>query len=241
MGDPQRALEPLRTLATAHPTTRFGKVLKVMQQDAFLQMAWQKVRTNKGRRTAGVEGHTRDDVDEHGIDALAHDLATRHSRPQPVRRISIPKQGKPGQRRVQAAIARVLDALSAPLFRACSYGFRPGRSPIHALRHVARASRSGVTWIVEGDLARGVDSLPHSMILACLRTRIKDERVIDRIRRVLQAGVMEQGPYERTYAGAPPGGLCAPILMHSVLHAGEGWMEEPWQANAPVPQRTHPE
>jgi hypothetical protein len=79
------------------------------------------------------------------------------------------------------------------------------------------------------------------MILACLRTRIKDERVIDRIRRVLQAGVMEQGPYERTYAGAPPGGLCAPILMHSVLHAGEGWMEEPWQANAPVPQRTHPE
>ena len=142
---------------------------------------------------------------------------------------------------MQAAIARVLDALYEPLFRSCSYGFRPGRSPIHALRHVARAYRSGVTWIVEGDLERCFDSLPHSVILACLRKRIKDERFIDLIRRMLQAGVMEQGRYERTYSGAPQGGLCSPIFMNIVLHAFDGWMEEQWQANQPVPHRAHPE
>jgi group II intron reverse transcriptase/maturase len=252
MGDPHRDLEHLRKLAAANPTKRFGKLLKIIRQDAFLQMVWQKVRTNKGSRTPGVDGQTREDVDDHVLHDLAHDLATRHYRPQPVRRTYIPKRGKPGQRRglgipairdriVQAAIAQVLEALYEPLFRSCSYGFRPGRSPIHALRHVARAYRSGVTWIVEGDLERCFDSLPHSVILACLRKRIKDERFIDLIRRLLQAGVMEEGRYQRTYSGAPQGGLCSPILMNIVLHEFDCWMEEHWQANQPVPRREHPE
>jgi RNA-directed DNA polymerase len=101
--------------------------------------------------------------------------------------------------------------------------------------------KSGVTWIVEGDLERCFDSLPHAVILACLRKRIKDERFIDRIRRLLQAGVMGQGQYERTYSGAPQGGLGSPIVMNIVLHEFDSWMEEHWQANQPVPLRTHPE
>jgi retron-type reverse transcriptase len=122
MADPHRALDHLRKLAAANPTKRFGKLLKVMRHNAFLQMVWQKVRTNKGRRTPGVDGQTKADVDAHVLHDLAHDLATRHYRPQPVRRTYIPKRGKPGQRRgvgipairdrlVQAAIAQVLDAL----------------------------------------------------------------------------------------------------------------------------------
>jgi len=252
MADPHRELEHLRKLAVANPTKRFGKLLKIIRQDAFLQMVWQKVRTNKGSRTPGVAGQTREDVNEHVLHDLAHDLATRHYRPQPVRRTYIPKRGKPGQWRglgipairdriVQAAIAQVLEALYEPLFRSCSYGFRPGRSPMHALRHAARAYRSGVTWIVEGDLERCFDSLPHSVILACLRKRIKDERFIDLIRCLLQAGVMEEGQYQRTYSGAPQGGLCSPILMNIVLHEFDCWMEEHWQANEPVTQRAHPE
>ena len=98
-----------------------------------------------------------------------------------------------------------------------------------------------MTWIVEGDLERCFDSLPHSVILACLRKRIKDERFIDLIRRLLQAGVMEQGQYQRTYSGAPQGGLCSPILMNIVLHEFDGWMDAQWQATASVPHRAHPE
>ena len=74
------------------------------------------------------------------------------------------------------------------------------------------------------------------MILACLRKRIKDERFIDLIRRLLQAG--DGADSERTTRA--PQGLCSPILMNIVLHEFDGWMEEHWQANAPVPHRRIP-
>jgi RNA-directed DNA polymerase len=252
MGDPHRDLEHLRKLAQANPTMRFDKLLKTIRREPFLLMVWQKVQANSGSRTPGIDGQTKEDMDDTVFQTLAHQLATRQYQPQPVRRTYIPKRGKPGgwrglgiptlrDRIVQAAVARVLEALYEPLFRSCSYGFRPGRSTIHALRHVARAYRSGVTWIVEGDLEKCFDSLPHSVILACLRKRIKDERFIDLIRQMLQAGVMEDGRYGRTYSGAPQGGLCSPILMNIVLHEFDVWMEEHWNANAPVSKRAHPE
>ena len=251
MGDPHRDLEHLRKLAQANPTMRFNKLLKIIRRESFLQMVWQKVQANSGSRTAGIDGQTKDDIDDNICQTLAHQLATRHYQPAPVRRTYIPKRGKPDQWRglgiptlrdriVQAAVARVLEALYEPLFRSCSYGFRPGRSTIHALRHVARAYRSGVTWIVEGDLEKCFDSLPHSVILTCLRKRIKDERFIDLIRQMLQAGVMEAGRYDRTYSGAPQGGLCSPILMNILLHEFDVWMEDHWRANAPVSNRAHP-
>ena len=72
MADPHRELEHRRKLATAHSTKRFGKLLKMMRHDAFLPMVWQKVRSNQGSRTPGVDGHTRDNIDEQ----VLYDLAT---------------------------------------------------------------------------------------------------------------------------------------------------------------------
>src|SRR5512145_1679370 len=99
MADPHRELEHLRQLAAAKPTERFGKLLQVRRHNAILQMGWQKVRTNPGSRTPGVDGHTKEDVAEHVLHDLAPDLATRHSRPQPVRRTYNPQRGQPGPRR----------------------------------------------------------------------------------------------------------------------------------------------
>jgi RNA-directed DNA polymerase len=242
MRDPQRELEHLRKLATADPTKRFGKLLKIVRQEAFLVMAWERVRTNKGSKTPGVDGQTRDDIDATTLHNLAEELATNSYRPQPVRRVYIPKKdnrrralGIPAMRDriVQAAVAQVLEAIYEPIFRDSSYGFRPGRSATHALRHVARAYRAGATWIVEGDLEKCFDSLPHGVILNCLRKRIKDERFIDLIRRMLQAGVMEDFRYARTYSGTPQGGLVSPILSNAVLHEFDCWIEDRWQANPP--------
>jgi hypothetical protein len=87
---------------------------------------------------------------------------------------------------------------------------------------------------------RGVESRPPAVLLTWLRKRIKEERCIALLRRLLQAGGMEQGPDERTYAGAPHGGRCSPIWMQIVWHAFEGGREAHWQAQAPVPQRTPP-
>jgi group II intron reverse transcriptase/maturase len=240
MKDPQLELEHLRKLAEADPTKRFGKLLKIVRQEVFLVMTWERVRTNKGSKTPGVDGQTKDDVDVKMLQDLARELAENRYRPQPVRRVYIPK-GK-SQRRplgiptvrdriVQAAAAQVLEAIYEPIFRDCSYGFRPGRSAIHTLRHMARAYRAGATWTIEGDLVKCFDKLPHGVILNCLRKRIKDERFIDLIRRMLQAGVMEDSRYEQTYSGTPQGGLVSPILMNIVLHEFDCWMEDHWQAN----------
>ena len=242
MNDPQRELEHLRKLATAEPTKRFGKLHKMIRQEVFLTMVWQRVQTNTGSLTPGIDGQIKTDVDEQTLITLAQELKTGSYRPQPVRRVYIPK-GK-NQRRglgiptirdriVQAAVADILEAIYEPIFRDCSYGFRPGRSPIHALRHVARAYRTGATWVIEGDLEKCFDSLPHSVILNCLRKRIKDERFIDLIRQMLQAGVMEGFRYERTYSGTPQGGLCSPILTNAVLHEFDCWLEDHWGANPP--------
>jgi group II intron reverse transcriptase/maturase len=256
MIDPYAELEHLRKLATADPAKRFGKLLKIVRQEAFLEIAWQRVRPNKGSQTPGVDGQIKDDIDAEVIHDLAQELAEKCYQPQPVRRVYIPK-GK-NQRRplgiptlrdriVQAAVMMVLEAIYEPIFRDCSHGFRPGRSTVSALRHVARAYRSGATWIIEGDLQKCFDSLPHGVILNCLRKRIKDERFIDLIRRMLQAGVMEDFRYKQTYSGAPQGGIVSPILMNVVLHEFDGWMEDHWGAN-PSPltprqqwARTNPE
>jgi len=127
----------------------------------------------------------------------------------------------------------VLEAIYEPIFRTCSTGFRPGRSTIECLRQVAQAYRAGATWIIEGDLVKCFDSIPHGVILNCLRKRIKDERFIDLIRQMLQAGVIEEGSYTHTYSGTPQGGLASPILSNIVLHEFDCWMEDQWQANPP--------
>jgi len=77
------------------------------------------------------------------------------------------------------------------------------------------------------------DTIPHPVILTCLRKRIKDERFIDLIRKMLQAGVIEAGHYERTYSGTPQGGLASPSLSNIVLQEFDCWMEQRWQANPP--------
>jgi Reverse transcriptase (RNA-dependent DNA polymerase)/Group II intron, maturase-specific domain len=98
---------------------------------------------------------------------------------------------------------------------------------------VAQAYRAGATWTIEGDLVKCFDSIPHGVILQCLRKRIKDERFIELIHQMLKSGVMEEGKFFPTYSGTPQGGLVSPILCNAVLHEFDCWMEDQWQANPP--------
>jgi group II intron reverse transcriptase/maturase len=134
---------------------------------------------------------------------------------------------------VHAAVAQILEAIYEPLFRKCSYGFRPQRNTMQALRQVAQAYRAGATWVIEGDLVKCFDSILHGVILQALRKRVKDERFIALVRQMLTAGVMEEGHFLPTYSGTPQGGLASPILSNVVLHEFDGWLEEHWQANPP--------
>jgi group II intron reverse transcriptase/maturase len=242
MRDPQRELEHRRKLAAADPAKRFSKLYRLVSHRELLHRAAERVRQNTGGRTAGRDGQTRRHIDDELLAGLAEDLTQDRYHPQAVRRVYIPK-GKTGRRALgvpslrdrigQAAVAEILAAVYEPLFRNCAYGFRPQRNTIPALRHVAQAYRAGATWIIEGDLVSCFDSLPHGVILSCLRKRSKDERFLDLIRKMLQAGVMEEGTLLPTYSGTPPGGLASPILSNVVLHELDCWLEEYWPANPP--------
>src|SRR5260221_13151937 len=240
MRDPLSELGHLRKLAKADPTKRFDKLYRLVGAKDILAIAAERVSQNTGGTTAGIDGQTRKQINTELLATLADELRQHRYHPRSVRRAYIPK-GKNGRRAlgiptirdriVQAAVAQVLEKLYEPIFRNCSYGFRPNRNTIQALRHLAQAYRAGVTWVSEGDLVKCFDSIPHGVILNCLRKRIKDERFIDLIRQMLQAGVMENANYTGTYSGTPQGGLCSPILCNIVLHEFDCWMENHWQAN----------
>jgi len=186
-------------------------------------LAKERIAQNKGANTPGVDGQVMDDMTPAVIIQLSQELTSNSYQPQPVKRRYIPKRhgdkmrplGIPAARDkiVQSGIALILNALYEPIFRNCSHGFRPERSPITALRQVNNAYRAGATWIIEGDIANCFGNIPHPVILNCLRKRIRDERFIDLVRKMLQAGAMECGHLTPTYSGAPQGGICTPPTM----------------------------
>jgi RNA-directed DNA polymerase len=244
MGDVVQELEHLTKLAQANPEKRFNRLYRLLRQPEFLMLAKAKVKGNKGANTPGVDGQVMDDITPEDIVKLSQELANGTYQPQPVQRTYIPKKGSNKKRPlglptsrdkiVQAGVALILEALYESLFRDCSHGFRPNRSPITALRSVATAYKAGATQIIEGDLEDCFGRIPHHVILNCLRKRIRDERFIDVIRRMLKAGIMEAGQVRQTYAGVPQGGVASPIIANVVLHELDCWIEARLGANPPA-------
>ena len=221
MVDVVRELGHLTKLAKEDTEKRFNRLHRLLCQPEFLLLAKTRVEKNKGANTPGVDGQVMTDITDQTIEKLSQQLADGSYQPQPVRRTYIPKKGSHKRRPlgipasrdkiVEAGLALILEVLYEPLFRGCSHGYRPGRSQITAIRQVSNAYRAGATWIIEGDLENCFGSLPHGVILNCLRKRIRDERLIEVIRRLLKAGVMEQGQHHQTYSGVPQGGVATPL------------------------------
>jgi group II intron reverse transcriptase/maturase len=216
MADVTAELGHLKKLAEQDANKRFTRLYRLLGQGGLLAIARERIAGNKGAQTPGVDGKTMADIDHEQVIRLSDELHTGKYQPQPARRVYIPKRngklrplGIPASRDkiVQAGITFILEAIYEPVFRKCSHGFRTGHSTITAIRQVASAYRAGAKWVIEGDITDCFGSIPHGVILNCLRKRIKDERFIDLIRKMLQAGVMEAGTFASTYSGTPQGGI----------------------------------
>lgn len=194
---------------------------------ANLQRALKQVRRNQG--APGIDGMTVDELPEylkhHWVDIRAQ-LETGHYRPQPVKRVDIPKgDGKTRplgiptvlDRFIQQAIAQVLSAQWEPHFHPHSYGFRPNRSAHQAIRHVQATIRQGYGWVVDMDLQSFFDRVNHDRLMARLKTRTQDADVLRLINRFLKAGVVVDGKIEATSNGVPQGGPLSPLLANVVL------------------------
>ena len=190
--------------------------------------AYKRVKANKGSH--GIDGMTVDELlqylKEHGQE-LRQALLEGRYRPQPVRRVEIPKPdggkrllGIPTvvDRVIQQAIAQVLTPIYENKFCDNSYGFRPLRSAKQAVEKCKSYINAGYTWVVDIDLAKYFDTINHDKLIRILSNDIKDGRVISLIRKYLQSGVMINGVVMDTEEGAPQGGPLSPLLSNVMLH-----------------------
>ena len=185
----------------------------------------------KRRAAAGVDGETVASYEEHlaeKLQDLCNRVHTGRYRPQPVRRVHIPKPDG-GQRPlgipvledkiVQSAVAEVLSAIYEVDFLGFSYGFRPGRSPHRALQalHTALMTQY-VNWVLDADIRRFFDSVDHEWLLRMLAHRVADARILRLVRGWLRAGVLDGEEWSDTTEGTPQGAGISPLLANVVLH-----------------------
>src|SRR5262245_49093665 len=174
-----------------------------------------------------VQGALKLILDQH-LPRLHEDLRTDRYQPLPVRRVEIPKAGKPGEWRplgIPAVIDRVcqqallnrLEPIFEPLFDDSSFGYRPGRSAKDALRKIWQEIEAGAEWIVDADLKDYFGSIDHDKLLTLVAQRVADGRVLTLIERMLTAGAMQHGRLFPTTQGTPQGGVVSPLLSNILL------------------------
>ena len=200
---------------------------KILNKDN-LNRAYKRVKANKG--APGVDGMTVEEAFE-WLKEHNHELTERirkgHYTPSPVRRVEIPKPdggirklGIPTviDRIIQQAMTQQLIPIYEPKFSDGSFGYRPGRSAKDAVQRINEYAEQGYTRAVVLDLSKYFDTLNHELLVNILRRDIKDERVIQMIKRYLRSGVMENGVVVETEEGSPQGGNLSPLLANIYLN-----------------------
>lgn len=222
--------------AADDPGRRFDDLFNLIYHPDFLTVAWERVRSNKGGRTPGVDrvvpAFISGDADAAAfLNDAREQLKARTFTPLPVRERMIPKPGKRGQfrrlgipsamdRLVQASLVLVLEPIFEADFKPVSYGFRPKRRAQDAIAEIHYFGSKGYTWVFEADITACFDELSHCAILDRVRRRIADKRVLTLIKAFLKAGIMSSGGQVRdSITGTPQGGIASPLLANIALTA----------------------
>jgi RNA-directed DNA polymerase len=219
----------LHQWAINDPDRRFDDLFNLVADPAFLTVAWDRVRGNRGARSAGIDGVVPRSIlfGEVLLSGLRAQLKAQTFRPQPVRERTIPKAGgklrrlgipAARDRVAQASLKLVLEPIFEADFRPCSYGFRPKRRAQDAVAEIHHLASHSYEWVLEGDITACFDEISHPALVARMRERIGDKRVLRLVKAFLKAGVLGEDGVERdTVMGTPQGGILSPLLANIAL------------------------
>jgi len=219
---------------------RFDDLYALVCHADWLRQAHASVSRNSGSRTAGCDGINMKDFDgnlEGNLQQLREDLLAGTFAPYPVRRVYIPKSngkmrplGIPSirDRIVQEAVRMALEPVYEADFSQYSFGFRPGRCTMDAIKCLLFSSTEvkKAFWVVEGDISSYFDTINHRKLMKLLGRRVKDGKFLDLIWSFLRAGVMERKLFKDTKLGTPQGGIVSPLLANVYLHELDQFMAE---------------
>lgn len=220
----------LTALVTGLKGNRWFRLIDKVYRPETLQLAWEKVQSNAGG--SGVDGITVERFAKDcpsGLLVLKEQLQEATYQPKPVKRVWISKLGTSEKRPlgiptvrdriVQTALRMVIEPIFEVGFAEHSYGFRPGRGCKDALRRVQHLLDEGCTWIVDADLKSYFDTIPHGRLMACVKERIADGRVLALIQSYLEQGVMDGLSYDEAgEEGTPQGAVISPLLANLYLN-----------------------
>lgn len=239
MNDICKTQQSFARKAQAQPEHRFEDLYHLICQEQWLRAALEATLHNTGSQTAGIDGINRQNLQEQTaqnkfIHELQSELKARTYQPQPVRRHWIPKAngklrplGIPTlkDRVVQMALKMLLEPIWESDFLDCSNGFRPERRTMDCIRTCQSriTTQNKYLWVIEGDIKGCFDHVQHDILVKLIQRRVKDQPITDLIKRILKAGVIENGHYQPTLEGTPQGGILSPLLTNIYLYEFDHW------------------
>ena len=237
----QKTLERLETLRKLNSDRQWenNDLYRLMYREDLYILAYERIKSKPGNMTPGTDKETLDGFSLESIRTIIREMRTEQFHFKPVRTTFIAKAngkqrklGIPSARDkvVQQVMYMILEAIydspMGPYFHESSHGFRPNRSCHTALKEF-RGTWTAANWLVEGDIRACFDEIDHTVLMTLLRKKIKDERFLNLIQRLLKAGYMDlHGERKDSLIGTPQGSIASPILANVYLHELDEFVEE---------------
>lgn len=215
---------------------KYNGIVNIISDEDFLKFCYLSIKSNPGNMSEGAKRITLDGINEKWFSRASKDILSGKFDFTPTRRVMIPKPGKtetrplsvgnPREKIIQKAILLVLEQIWEDDFSNNSYGFRANKTLHQALHHLYY-NGSPYHWVIQGEISKCFDRIPHQIILDCLAKKVKCEKTINLIRKLISAGHRDpkSGNWIKGKVGTPQGSIISPILANIVLNEFDKYMD----------------